>query len=106
MANKIGKVENLTSYVKGTSGNRRGRPPKLPALDTLMAEILGEKKDGVTAMKVILMALRAKAFKGDIRAAEILFDRAYGRTRSLLEIEDVRDTQVIWLGPERLPASD
>jgi len=67
--------------------NKNGRPKKLPELDTLLADILSEEKDGKTAAEVILMALRAKATKGDIRAAEVLLDRAYGKSLERLQHE-------------------
>ena len=56
-----------------------GRPKKIPNLDILLADVLGEEKDGIEAAKAILMALRSKATKGDVRAAEVLLDRAYGK---------------------------
>jgi hypothetical protein len=68
-------------FKKGESGNPNGRPRKLPALDKLMADVLGEEKDGITAGEAILKALRAKATKGDVRAAEVLLDRAYGKPK-------------------------
>ena len=70
-----------SKFKKGESGNPNGRPRKLPALDKLMADVLGEEKDGITAGEVILKALRAKATKGDVRAAEVLLDRAYGKPK-------------------------
>lgn len=72
-------------FVKGVSGNPKGKPVKIPALDRLLAEVLGEDKDGITAAKAILMALRAKATKGDVRAAEVLLDRAYGKAKQVTE---------------------
>ena len=72
-------------FKKGQSGNPNGRPRKLPALDKLMADVLGEEKDGITAGEAILKALRAKATKGDVRAAEVLLDRAYGKPKQTQE---------------------
>ena len=40
-----------------------------------------QEKDGITAGEAILKALRAKATKGDVRAAEVLLDRAYGKPK-------------------------
>lgn len=75
--------KNLKPFKKGNDPNRNlnGRPPKLPHIDKLIEEVLGEEKDGISAAKVILMALRQKATKGDVRAAEILLDRAYGKLK-------------------------
>jgi orotate phosphoribosyltransferase len=55
-------------------------------LDKLLADVLGEEKDGVTAGEVILKALRAKAAKGDVRAAEVLLDRAYGKAKQVMDM--------------------
>ena len=68
-------------FKKGETGNPNGRPKKLPELDKLLAEVLGEEKEGVEAAKAILMALRAKATKGDVRAAELILNRAYGKPK-------------------------
>ncbi len=71
-------------FKKGQSGNLNGRP-KLPDLKELMEKIMGEEKDGKTAAEAILAALRAKAAKGDIRAAEVLLNRGYGLPKQAIE---------------------
>lgn len=58
-----------------------------------MAKILGEEKDGKQAAEVILMALRAKAAKGDIRAAEVLLNRGYGVPKQTVDLT-VKETDV------------
>jgi hypothetical protein len=70
---------------KGETLNPNGRPRKLPELDKLLADVLGEEKDGISAGEAILKALRAKATKGDVRAAEVLLDRAYGKARQTID---------------------
>jgi hypothetical protein len=70
---------------KGETLNPKGRPPKLPQLDVLLDKVLGEEKDGLTAAEAILKALRMKASKGDVRAAEVLLDRAYGKAKQTME---------------------
>lgn len=81
------KPENIEphKFKKGQTGNPNGRPRKLPELDKLLAEVMGEDKDGITAAEAILKALRAKATKGDIRAAEVLLDRAYGKAKQTID---------------------
>jgi hypothetical protein len=76
---------NLKPFKKGKSGNPKGRPKKLPHLEELLADVLGEEKDGIEAARAILMALRAKATKGDVRAAEVLLDRAYGKSKQSID---------------------
>jgi hypothetical protein len=78
-------IKNSKPFKKGQSGNPNGRPRKLPELDKLLADVLGEEKDGVSAGEAILKALRAKATKGDVRAAEVLLDRAYGKARQTID---------------------
>tara|TARA_R110000868_G_scaffold297948_1_gene558197 strand:- start:277 stop:621 length:345 start_codon:yes stop_codon:yes gene_type:complete len=75
-------------WKKGECGNPNGRPKKIPEIDKLLAEVLGEEKDGITAAEAILKALRAKASKGDIRAAEVLLDRAYGKATTNLNLKN------------------
>lgn len=83
---KKGEIPNgAKPFKEGQSGNPNGRPKKLPELDKLLADVLGEEKDGVTAVEVILKALRLKATKGDIRAAELLLDRGYGKVKQLID---------------------
>lgn len=76
-----------TKFKKGKTGNPNGRPKKLPELDKLLADVLGEEKDGITAAEAILKALRSKATKGDIRAAEVLLDRGWGKAKQSIDIE-------------------
>ena len=80
-----------TMWKKGQSGNPAGKPKKLPELDQLLADVLSEEKDGIEAAKAILMAIRAKATKGDVRAAEMLLDRAYGKAKQFLNIDGHMD---------------
>jgi phosphomannomutase len=63
-----------------------GRPKKLPSIDLLMAEVMGEEKDGITAAQAILNMLRGKAAKGDIKAAQLLLERAYGKSKQNIDI--------------------
>jgi hypothetical protein len=87
----MAKEDNLKSWKKGQSGNPNGRPKKLPHLEELLADILGEDKEGITAAEAILRALRAKATKGDIRAAEVLLERAYGKAKQGIELSGTNE---------------
>jgi hypothetical protein len=75
-------------FVKGKSGNPKGAPRKIPNLDLMLADVLGEDKDGIEAAKAILMAMRSKAIKGDVRAAELLLDRGYGKAKQYVEMQN------------------
>ena len=79
-------------FPKGQTGNPNGRPRKLPELDKLLADVLGEEKDGVSAAEAILKALRLKAAKGDVRAIELMLDRAYGKAPQTITHEGLPTT--------------
>jgi len=73
-------------FPKGVSGNPKGRP-KLPDLKEAMAKILGEEKDGKIALEAILAGLRAKAVRGDARAAELLLKYTYRQPTQEIDIK-------------------
>ena len=92
--NKNPNRDNLKPFKKGHDPRRNLKgAPKLPNLEELMAEVLDEQKDGKTAAQQILAKLVAKAIKGDIRAAEVLFDRGYGRAKQAIDL-NVKETDV------------
>lgn len=84
----------LTRPDKGETMNPNGRPKKLPALDVLIAEVMGEEKDGVSAAEAILKKLRQQAASGNIKAAEMLLDRAYGKPKQPVEHSGDKDSPV------------
>jgi len=73
------KNEERGQFKKGQSGNPKGRPKKLPQLDEIMSNVLGDEKDGITLMQGIIMALANKALKGDVNSAKLIFEYGYGR---------------------------
>ena len=72
--------------LKTGGNNGGGRPKKLPDLDVLLAGILGDEKQGVTAAERILKKLESMALNGNLRAAEILLDRSYGKVKQHHEL--------------------
>jgi hypothetical protein len=66
-------------FQKGKSGNPKGRPKIIPEINELLADVLSDEQNGIVAAKAILMSLRREAIKGDVRAAEVLLNRAYGK---------------------------
>jgi hypothetical protein len=87
-------------FKKGVSGNPKGRPKKIPELKELLVAVLADQKDGITAAQAILAALRAKALKGDVRAIELLLDRAYGKVKQDVEL-GMKLTEVIMPKPPK-----
>ena len=89
-------------FKKGQSGNPNGRPKKLPELDKLLADVLGEEKDGITAAEAILKKLRQMAAQANIRAAEVLLDRGYGKPKQHTDITSNGESiapPIAWVQP-------
>ena len=71
------------------SGNLKGRPRKLPKLDELLADILGSpdgSSDDTSKAKEIIEALYKQAKKGNVGAASLLMDRAYGKAQQNIKL--------------------
>jgi len=77
--------ENLKPFPKGVSGNPAGRPKKLPKIDDLLQDILGSEEDKDSEAHAILMSLVKQAKGGNVKAAEILLDRAYGKAQQYID---------------------
>lgn len=86
-------------FPKGQTGNPNGRPRKLPELDKLLADVLGEEKDGISAAEAILKALRLKAAKGDVRAIEVMLDRAYGKPKQTISADVTQSITILNIDP-------
>lgn len=83
----ISKKGKNTRFKPGESGNPLGRPKKLPSLDRVLSEVLTEAdKKGVSVLQRIVSALARKAMRGDVRAAELILDRAYGKARATVGV--------------------
>lgn len=88
MAVKKESLENLKKgkkWQKGESGNPNGAPKKIPELEKMLIDIMGEEVNGVPAALIVLRALRKKAANGDVRAIELLLDRSYGKIKQVIE---------------------
>lgn len=81
-------LKNLKPVQPGEVRNKtgRGRPKKLPALDKLLADVLGGEDEDTTEAHRILQALIKKAKTGDVRAAEILLERGYGKVKEQIDV--------------------
>lgn len=89
-----------TRFKKGHPGGP-GRP-KLPDLKEAMARALGEQaKDGTTALDQIIEAMRRKAAQGDVKAAELLLARGFGKPRESVDItsggEKIAAPPIMWV---------
>jgi hypothetical protein len=72
-------------FVKGDARlNRLGRPKKMN-LEPLLRRVLMGRVNKQAALKGILIKLRDMALAGDIRAAELLMDRAFGKAKQVID---------------------
>jgi len=72
-------------WKKGESGNPKGRPP-MPDLKEALTKLLSEQQNGTTALEAILKALFKRALSGDVRAAQELLDRGFGKSQQLIDV--------------------
>lgn len=69
--------------------------PKLPELKEVIAEILNEEKSGTTALQAVIKALLTRATKGDVRAAQELLDRYYGKATQKTDMDIKGELKII-----------
>lgn len=73
----------------GQSRKGNGRPKKVPELDVLMAELLskvqGKGPTRMNAAQALINKLFNEAMRGNVRAAEIILNRAYGKEKQTIE---------------------
>jgi hypothetical protein len=88
-------IKNLKPFKAGPDERRntKGQPRKIPALDQLLADVLGEEKNGTTVAKKILIALSKQAMRGNIRACEVLLERAFGKPKTSVDLSGMLTVQ-------------
>jgi hypothetical protein len=93
---------NLKPFQRGHDPRRnlKGRPKSLPPLDALLLDVLGEG-DG-RPMKKIIQVITARALRGDLRCAEFLVERVYGKVKTLQEHSGSIDMMGLGLSPDEL----
>ena len=78
-------------FIKGQSGNPKGRPPKHECLTSLLKEELGKvnasDKEGRTWKELIVIATLRLAMKGNPAALREVWDRVDGKVRQDLGVE-------------------
>lgn len=80
------------TFVKGKSGNPRGRPKNTPELAPCLRALLRQKDEtGVTNAAAIADALLKKAKSGDIEAIKVVFDRVDGKLTNVTELTGGED---------------
>jgi hypothetical protein len=78
-------------FVKGKSGNPKGRPPKHECLTSLLKEELERvnpsDKQGRTWMELVVMATLRLAIKGKAAALREVWDRIDGKVRQEIGVD-------------------
>lgn len=96
----MGREKNLKPFPKGQSGNPKGRPKKLPELDVLLADVIGGENEDEA--KAIIQSLLKQAKKGNVRAAEVLLDRAYGKVKQDIKVDGPVAKQIMIIGGQQV----
>lgn len=73
-------------FVRGQSGNPRGRPRNKPELAPALRALLLEHTDGRTTAEAIARALIDRAITGDIEAIKVVLDRVDGKVTTPVEV--------------------
>jgi len=84
---------------KGETLNPKGRP-KLPDIKETLAIIWSEEKNDKNALQAVFEALRAKAARGDVRAAELMLKYSYKQVTNQVDIttngKDINIPIIAW----------
>lgn len=78
-----GRLDNLTPWKPGQSGNPRGRPKKR-LIDEALEELLASNDS--EAARDVAAALLKRARKGDLRAIQLIAERTQGKPTRAVEI--------------------
>ena len=71
-------------FIKGDPRiNRKGQPKKIPSLDSILSEVLGDNKEMQEVIKKVVKEAKA----GNMRASELLLNRAYGNVKQVIDLE-------------------
>jgi len=87
MANSKPNTSGLKPFKKGNDERRNlaGGPKKLPEIDALLADVLGSEDDDKSEARQVIKSLLTQAKKGNVRAIEVLLDRAYGKAKQTID---------------------
>ena len=82
--------------LKVGGNNGGGRPRKIPAIDTILANVLGEEREingeTISAAEAVLKSLLKQAMKGNVQAAKLLLERGYGMSKQVIDVTSGGET--------------
>lgn len=67
-----------TRFTKENQPKNKGRKKKLPALDVLLADVLGGEDPNTSEAHEVLKAMLKEAKKGNVQAGVAILNRAFG----------------------------
>lgn len=90
---ELAEISKNTRFSKENQPANPGRKKKLPALDDLLAEILGSSDGDVndSEAKAVFNALVKEAKGGNVPAAVAVLNRAYGMPKQAVDIGGQKD---------------
>lgn len=74
-------------FVKGKSGNPKGRPKRADTLSGLIEAAWAKKTGNKTKKQVTVEVLIAQGIEGNLKAIDMLFDRTAGKPVAPSEID-------------------
>lgn len=84
-------------FVKGQSGNPKGRPPK--PVEEARLSVLARLFDEATEEAIVKAQIR-KAKQGDTNSATWLWDRKYGKVKEQVESSGGLTIKVVYANPD------
>ena len=96
---------NRAGFKPGESGNAGRRYTFVPMMRDLLEAPINDRSQ-LSNIEAIVLALIKKALKGDVKAAQLLFERVEGKARQASEIPvDPREAlaKLLGVGVEQLP---
>lgn len=97
---ELAEISKNTRFSKENQPDNPGRKKKLPALDDLLAELLGTNGGDVddSEAKAVFNALVKEAKSGNVPAAVAVLNRAYGMPKQAVDIGGQKENPLRFAG--------
>lgn len=97
---ELAEISKKTRFSKENQPANPGRKKKLPALDDLLADLLGSDGGDVenSVAKDVFNALVKEAKSGNVQAAVAVLNRAYGMPKQAVDIGGQKDNPLRFAG--------
>lgn len=81
------RLANLRPFQKGQSGNPKGRPKDAILTKEIRSQLNDVRDDGKTNAQAIVESMIERAVKGDVRAADLIFNRIEGKPLQSVDLD-------------------